>query len=1189
MADQETQIQVRTLTGDAIPLSISPDKTIHDLKLLLLRRFSPAIASPSFHLFFRGVKLGLKTQVGSQQMNSDEFFVLVPFTKKGSGVQGKNTEYYQPKNSKVSLAPRILKLAQSVWSEMREGVSSLGNAGLDVEGLNYVPTYLGSSSGKKNDTVASRKRTRQSGGNKEDSSASDAIISIILQSVRRNVMDDDVCQSFNKVLESANCFSDAQSEKCMILSKPNLQSLGREKSVTCACPPWLKVLMKTFAFLNIFSGFMLAQLQKLTVDNVRIALDKLSKLSVGVTMEDLNHLSLIFPQVVSFFNNEAQSNKPYNMLITINLLGEHDGNSVTTEKRTPLSRIINLLKKREAFFRKNLQDVLEYHMYRTKDRHETPISLEEFITSAKEISSTTHPNIGKQPRRSFLETSKSYPTQRQCNETHPLSPLQVVEHLRNRIGAQGQIVHVEEISGRVASFSDIPDELSENVKSSLQSLGISKLYSHQADSVRASISGQNVVVATTTSSGKSLCYNLPVLEVMTKDMLSCALYLFPTKALAQDQLRALCTMTEGFGSNLTFGIYDGDTSQPDRIWLRDNARLLITNPDMLHMSILPFHRQFQRILSNLRFVVIDEAHIYKGPFGCHTSLILRRLLRICSHVYGSDPSFVLCTATSTNPCQHAMNLANLSTLEFIQKDGSPSGPKQFVLWNPPLHPMHIHGKNSGSQDSKQDTTLLRRSSREILNDTAPHLMDSVGSYRSGYVAKDRRRIESDFFGGKICGIAATNALELGIDVGEIDVTLHLGFPGSVASLWQQAGRSGRRGRPSVAVYIAFEGPLDQYFMKFPEKLFRSPIECCHVDAQNPQVLQQHLLCASVEHPLSLMYDEKYFGSGLKDSIMLLANMGNLTSNLSSDYSASIWSYIGKEKIPARAISIRAIESERFKVINKENDEVLEEIEESRAFFQVYEGAVYLNQGNIYLVQELNLSSKIAICQRADLKYYTKTRDYTDIDVIGGDTTSNLISTTAQAHSCSVTTTWFGFFRIWKRSNEIFDTVELSLPKFTYESQAVWVRVPESVKIAVNKKNLAFHAGLHAASHAVLNVVPLYVICNSTDLAPECVNPHDTRYMPERVLLYDKHPGGSGLSNQIQPVFSEMLNSALELLTSCQCTMDTGCPNCVQSLACHEYNEVLHKEAAIMIIKGVLEYEKSCFGGVQSHAPSETAV
>ncbi|CAB4281068.1 unnamed protein product [Prunus armeniaca] len=480
-----------------------------------------------------------------------------------------------------------------------------------------------------------------------------------------------------------------------------------------------------------------------------------------------------------------------------------------------------------------------------------------------------------------------------------------------------QVVHVEDIGARRPVYVEVPHELSENMRSALHSIGIMQLYSHQAESIQASLSGKNVVVATMTSSGKSLCYNLPVLEVLSQSSSSCALYLFPTKALAQDQLRALLAMTKGFDGSLNIGVYDGDTTQEERTWLR----------------------------------LIDEAHIYKGAFGCHTAFILRRLRRLCSYVYGSDPSFVFSTATLANPHDHCMELASLPTLELTQNDGSPAARKLFILWNPFVdqetvmkNPNNIMENGKSSDESAN----FKSSRREILEQTAPHLVDSICAYRAGYIAQNRRRIESDFFDGKHCGIAATSALELGIDVGYIDVTLHLGFPGSISSLWQQAGRAGRRDRPSLAVFVAFEGPLDQYFMKYPKKLFGSPIECCHVDAKNQQVLAQQLVCAAHEYPLTLSYDEKFFGSGLDSAIVSLKNRG----------------YLSYDSL----FSIRSIETERYKVIDQQKKEILEEIEESRAFFQVYEGAVYMNQGKTYLVTSLDLSRKIASCYVADLKY-----------------------------------------------------------------------------------------------------------------------------------------------------------------------------------------------------------------------------
>ncbi|XP_059640822.1 uncharacterized protein LOC132282982 isoform X2 [Cornus florida] len=1209
MGESEREIEVRSLSGESTTISLHPNTTIQELKLLLKQNFPPASNSSNFHLFFKGVKLSLHTQISSQLTGSGDFIVLVPFTKKEDRQQIQQSCQFATPSKDLSQCSAS-KFADSAWSDMMQDLSSLrdissneNQQNIESESMNSVDRNELNRGSSVSQSLGNKCKRGFNCGKQEEHT--DDLILGILRSSEKTELDEQNWQRLTRVLELVDCLSNPNSGNCMLM-EANLhdgnKDLSANKNSLCVCPSWLKTIIKAFSFLNIYSAFRQLRREEITWTGLKEALEHLHKFGLQVGIADLEHLSVLCPKVVHFVNNETEGTKSLNVLVIVKSSTEWrnqvEANPCTALKRSPISKIVNAVKKREGAFRTNLLGTVKLLMRKSGFESAKFFSLEDLLTFVKEGGTVASENEAKR-------------------DTNQLQPMEMVEHLRRGIGSQGQVVHIEEISARVANHVEVPNELSDNTKSALKCIGVTRLYSHQAESIRASLTGKNIVVATMTSSGKSLCYNVPVLEALSQNLLACALYMFPTKALAQDQLRALLAMTRGFDANLNIGVYDGDTSQADRMWLRDNARLLITNPDMLHMSILPFHGLFHRILSNLRFVIIDEAHAYKGAFGCHTALIFRRLRRLCSHVYGSDPSFVFCTATSANPREHAMELANLPTMELIQNDGSPSGPKLFVLWNPPLCLKTVSTSSMDANKSSDKNVIFRRSSpilevsrlfaetvqhglrcitfcksrklcelvlcytREILQETAPHLVNSICAYRAGYIAEDRRRIERDIFGGNICGVAATNALELGIDVGYIDVTLHLGFPGSIASLWQQAGRSGRREKPSLAIFVAFEGPLDQYFMKFPQKLFKSPIECCHIDAQNYQVLEQHLVCAALEHPLSLVHDENYFGPGLKNAVMELKIKGALSVDPSRDSSARIWSYIGHEKMPSHGVNIRAIETERYKVIDKQKNEVLEEIEESKAFFQVYEGAVYMHQGKTYLVKDLDISSKIALCQKADLKYYTKTRDYTDVHVIGGDiaypariSDIQFPRTTAHANSCKVTTTWFGFRRIWRGSNQVFDTVELSLPNYSYESQAAWIRVPQSIKTAVENKKLSFRAGLHAAGHALLNVVPLHIICNSSDLASECANPHDTRYVPERILLYDQHPGGTGISAQVQPLFTKLLTAALELLISCCCSGDTGCPNCVQSLACHEYNEVLHKDAAIMIIEGVLDAEKS---------------
>lgn len=738
------------------------------------------------------------------------------------------------------------------------------------------------------------------------------------------------------------------------------------------------------------------------------------------------------------------------------------------------------------------------------------------------------------------------------------------------------------------------------------------------EAINAAVSKQNVIVSTSTASGKSVCYNIPVLDDLFRNAESCSLYLFPTKALAQDQLRALLEMTSGLEPSISMGVYDGDTPQHQRLYFRDHARLIITNPDMLHVSILPSHKQFEHFLSNLRYVVIDEAHAYRGAFGCHSAVILRRLRRLCYHLYGTQPTFIVSSATVANPREHAMELIGLRSIQVVQEDGSPCERKYFILWNPPVYySTRTPSKVQNNQETSKKQLHCKRSSPivevaslltemvqhnlrcisfcktrklcelvlrytcETLKETAPDLVNTIRSYRAGYTAQDRRLIECDLFGGRLRAVAATNALELGVDVGSLDATLHLGFPGTVASLWQQAGRAGRREKPSLSIYVAFDSPLDQHFMKHPEKLFSRAIEHAQIDAFNPQVLEEQIVCAAVEHPLNLEYDDFFFGSGLQTIISRLVNKGQIGRNVNRPSLDDTWNYIGKENFPAQSVSIRAIDPEKYTIINQVTNETIEEVEESKAFFEVYEGAVYFHQGRTYLVKILDLAAKVAICQEADVKYYTKTRDFTDVHVIGGDLAyprkvldHKFPTTTAQASLCKVTTKWIGFRRIWQGTNQTFDSVDLFLPDYSYESQAAWIRVPHTIREVVENKGIPFRAGLHAASHALLNIMPLYILCNVSDLGTECANPHDTRYFPERLLIFDRHPGGIGISAQAQPLFAELLQAALELLVSCDCTVDVGCPNCIQYLACSEYNEVLNKHAAIVILQGVIDAEES---------------
>ncbi|KAL0736323.1 hypothetical protein Bca4012_012533 [Brassica carinata] len=1061
-------ICVRTLSGESTIVRVSSDGTIHDLKVALKSSFAPASSSPNFNLFFQGSKLSLNSRVATTAVNGGEFLVLVPFVKK------ERPQTPKPDLSEPPLSPSFSNSAYSAM--LREA----------------------SASRAENHSVGVKRKRDQ-----EKTCPVEFLKGVLESDRRKDEFEGRNTEKLAEVLKARNCLSSPGFAKCL---------LSREtSSYSCSCPDWLKLSMETFTFLNLFSSLVESFGEKLYFTRLEESLARLSKSGVRVGIEDVKNLSILCPKVVKVVTDEFEAANYENAIVIADFLETDRGEKYEKPglKKTPLSKVFSSIKKRETSFKAALWESIKSLRLKNRCKRGVTVSLEDMLIFTRESTRVGVNGDGLTGKDSF-PSSGFRSSRKSCHGTNSLLPLEMVEHLRSGFGSKGQIVHVEDINARKAVYVEIPDELSEITKSALKRIGINTLYSHQAESISAALSGKNVVVATMTSSGKSLCYNVPVFEKLTTDTDACALYLFPTKALAQDQFRALSDLIKGYEASINMGVYDGDTPYKDRTWLRNNGRLLITNPDMLHMSILPLHGQFRRILSNLRYIVIDEAHTYKGAFGCHTALILRRLRRLCSHVYGVNPSFIFCTATSANPREHCMELANLSEIELIEKDGSPSSKKLFVLWNPSIAPATKSEESLNDMNSKGDAAskpssplseitqlfaemvqhglrciafcrsrklceLVLCYTRDILAKTAPHLVEAISSYRGGYIAEDRRKIESDLFGGKLCGIAATNALELGIDVGHIDVTLHLGFPGSIASLWQQAGRSGRRERPSLAVYVAYDGPLDQYFMKFPDKLFRSPIECCHLDSQNEQVLAQHLACAAVEHPLSLQYDGKHFGSGLNNTVELLKHRGILSFDPSRD--SSIWNYIGREKKPSQKVSIRAIETERYKVVEKRSDDVLEEIEESKAFFQVYEGAIYMNQGRTYLVEALDTKEKIALCKIVDVDYYTRPRDSTGVEVPGGETAyafkapkNQLDKTTAQAQPCSVKTDWFGFYRIRKKTSTAYDSIDLSLPSYSYQSQAVWIQVPGSVTKAVGGAN--FRSGLHAACHALLHVVPL---------------------------------------------------------------------------------------------------------------------
>lgn len=892
-----------------------------------------------------------------------------------------------------------------------------------------------------------------------------------------------------------------------------------------------------------------------------------------------------------------------------------------------------------------------------------------------------------------------------CHSTEPMDVKTFVRHLQETLGARGQIKHVENMSPKAARrVAWSPEKtralLSDATIQAFAGVGIDltkSLFSHQASAIEAILGGgerfnddddrrrRHVIVSSGTASGKSVCYNVPTIETLLSDPSATALYMFPTKALAQDQLRALRNILSRVSRSeetvFDVGVFDGDTREDERVDVRANSRLIITNPDMLHVSIMPSHKQWAKFLSGLRYVVIDEAHAYSGVFGSHVALIVRRLRRICAEIYGSSPQFIISSATVANPGEHARDLigwqtrdASADEIEVVTNDGAPRGEKTFLLWNPTLKPGQTSQTNTERKFRRQlpiergkaalakklrngETTTAEPSgeveivdarrppeegartspvvdisqilaecvqhnlrclafcktrklcelvlvyTREILRSTAPHLADKVASYRGGYEAGERRVIEKELFSGSLLGVATTNALELGIDVGSLDVTLHLGFPGSVASLWQQAGRAGRREGHALSIYVAFDGPLDQHFMRQPRALFDAPLEMSYVDPRNPSIVEQHLACAAYELPLFANgdVDEVYFGDLTRGVARSMVRKGRIAVD-------PIASVRGKDeditahpllacttKTPALDVSVRTIEEERYEVFDQSKatkseplGKVISSIEASKAFFEVYEGAVYTHQGRTLLCQKLDMERRRAFVRQADVKYFTRVKHETVCFVPGGqraygETDSQLpLRQCVKCDDVEIRTVFTGFSRVARGSQAKFDQESFPPRETRFDTVGAWLRIPDSVCALATEAGIDLRAGVHAASHALLNALPLHIPCGENDIGCECFSAdlhaeRGRRYAPHRFLIYDRHLGGVGITSRASKLFPELISRA-QSIVDCPCARADGCPACVQRLSCDAHNAHVNRVAA----KFLLEHIQRAFAPEQRH-------
>ncbi len=747
-----------------------------------------------------------------------------------------------------------------------------------------------------------------------------------------------------------------------------------------------------------------------------------------------------------------------------------------------------------------------------------------------------------------------------------------IDHIKGLANYKNQIVHVEHLLPRAPSYQLLDKPLHSALQTALHRAGLSLLYTHQAAAVSSAGLGKNVMVVTSAASGKTLCYNLPVLQAVLTEKGCRALYLFPTKALAQDQLRSLGELISLLPTPIRCATFDGDTPKEERQQIKRSAQIVLTNPDMLHLGILPNHQSWSRFFRRLRYVVIDEAHVYRGVFGSHVGNVLRRLRRVCS-LYDANPQFICCSATIANPKEHIERLLGLP-FEVIDTDGSPHGGKDFILWNPPILDEAKTSRRSANTEvsfllvelvrqgirtiafarTRKLTELIYTYSKRQLAE--PNLALQIKPYRAGYLPAERRQIERELFQGQLLGVVATTALELGIDIGDLEATVLTGYPGSIASTWQQAGRSGRRTGDSLSFLIGLDNPLDQYFMRHPDFLFQKSFDHALTDPNNTYILKSHLLCAAWELPLT-GDDEQFWGKGFAKASVELEKEDMLKPR------GEKWYLMPTINYPAEGVNIRSTSSLCYTVLDaSQNNRQLETVEASVALFQIHPGAIYLHQGESYLVIKLDLAARAAYVVPTDVSYYTQTKELTDLRVLRPIREKATSEAKSYLGEVEVTTAVVGFKKKMQFTEEVIGEEPLDLPPQCFNTIALWFDIPPQAIKQIAEAQLDFVGGLHATEHAAIAMLPLFALCDRNDLGGVSTSLHpDTG--KAQIFIYDAHLGGTGIAEKGFELIDDLLRETLKVVTECPC--DEGCPSCVQSPKCGNNNQPLDKKAAQVIL------------------------
>jgi DEAD/DEAH box helicase domain-containing protein len=763
----------------------------------------------------------------------------------------------------------------------------------------------------------------------------------------------------------------------------------------------------------------------------------------------------------------------------------------------------------------------------------------------------------------------------------------------------GRLVHEAREGAVRGRLVDPPEELHPDVLRALAGMGIERLYSHQAAAVRAAWKGPTIIT-TGTSSGKSMCFNLPTVDVLCRDARARAIYLYPTKALAQDQARALA----GFGltKRVRAAIYDGDTPREARADIRRSANVVLTNPDMLHMGILPNHPAWEDLFANLAVVVIDEAHVYRGVFGSHVANVLRRLRRIAA-AYGTEPRFLLTSATIANPLELAERLTGLEDVSLIDDDASPSPGRRIAMWNPPLTDERIGARASSLGEaalllarlvregarticfmkSRKGVEVLSRLLADDLRARDPELAELVAPYRAGYTPQQRRELEGRLMRGELRAVITTDALELGIDIGRLDASVVVTFPGTVASLrqmWGRAGRvSGERRGAGLAVYVAGEDALDQFFCRHPEDFLERPVEAAILDHESPEIYRRHLLCAAHEGPLSAE-DSEFLGPRWEAHAEVLLGAGELRRRprgtpggggnghknpAGEGIGASTYVVRRAGSYPAAEVSLRSASPDSFAIVDITSGEMLGSTEATRAHSTVHSGAIYLHMGRSYEVRELDLERRRAFVTPFSGDWYTQPKRQTDTNILRLLDRRDELGVQLSFGEVDVTETVLAYQRKRLSDHAHVDLLGLDLPPRSFSTQALWFEF-DARTLSEELPLEALLGALHATEHAQIAVLPLIAMCDRWDIGGLSTNVHP-QTGNATIFIYDGHPGGIGIARAAFNRFAELCRDAMRLIAECPCR--GGCPSCVQSPKCGNLNEPLSKAGARLLLERML--------------------